>query len=660
MKEHPMDPINGTEENDILNGTLEDDIINGLGGDDTLFGSEGADEMNGGEGFDTVDYSGSASGINLAGNVFVGGDADGDILSSIEKVIGSGFTDFVRFNKRTEFSEFHAGDGDDGFEFRDKFGGVNNSPVTVFGGAGTDKFVFFNVGLDESALIGSVFDGGETADDNDRFEIMGSGIFDFTQATLTGFESLIFAGNLDNYFVTFTDEQFSQFEFVRTRRRGDLEITIEMGEQNSIDLSGLATNGGNATPQDFFIIGDEDAEQLIGSNRGDHIEGNGGNDSLDGGDGVDIVDGGEGDDSLNGGAGDDVMIGGAGVDFIDGGQNFDTVSYAFDTAGVIVNLDSVERLGLASNRALDGSGSIDTLRAIEFVDGSAFADVIYGSDKRNNLNGGAGDDELFGRGGDDSMIGGLGNDLLNGASGFDTVDYSSSTGAVDVNLSTGIADDGLGGTDTLVLVEAVVGSVHNDTITGSEKNEEFEGGFGDDFIFGGAGNDRLDGGEGNDTLNGDDDNDRLNGNDGDDMMFGGEGVDVFDGGLGNDTMFGGNDGDRMFGRDGNDVMFGGSGIDILNGQEGDDTLRGEGDRDFLRGGAGNDTLEGGEGDDRIDGGTEIDVAVYLGAFEDYEVIVRDNGLVSVRDLNLADGDEGFDLITNVEQLQFADIAFDLV
>jgi len=208
MKEHPMDPINGTEENDILNGTLEDDIINGLGGDDTLFGSEGADEMNGGEGFDTVDYS--------------------------EKVIGSGFTDFVRFNKRTEFSEFHAGDGDDGFEFRDKFGGVNNSPVTVFGGAGTDKFVFFNVGLDESALIGSVFDGGETADDNDRFEIMGSGIFDFTQATLTGFESLIFAGNLDNYFVTFTDEQFSQFEFVRTRRRGDLEITIEMGEQNSM------------------------------------------------------------------------------------------------------------------------------------------------------------------------------------------------------------------------------------------------------------------------------------------------------------------------------------------------------------------------------------------------------------------------------------------
>ena len=47
-------------------------------------------------------------------------------------------------------------------------------------------------------------------------------------------------------------------------------------------------------------------------------------------------------------------------------------------------------------------------------------------------------------------------------------------------------------TDTLIAIEAVVGSQYDDTITGTS---------GDNFFVGGAGNDSIDGGAGSDQVN---------------------------------------------------------------------------------------------------------------------------------------------------------------
>ncbi|MBN2295031.1 MAG: hypothetical protein JXM70_21560, partial [Pirellulales bacterium] len=112
-------------------------------------------------------------------------------------------------------------------------------------------------------------------------------------------------------------------------------------------------------------------------------------------------------------------------------------------------------------------------------------DVLFGGDGHDQLFGGRGDDDVFGGAGDDELFGGEGHDvliggegddlldggegddLLDGGDGHDTVDYSHSASAVNVDLTAGIvsAEDG---TDTLVDVEHVTGSEHDDTFEFSE------------------------------------------------------------------------------------------------------------------------------------------------------------------------------------------------
>ena len=99
-----MATITGTTGNDTLNGTTAADQIFGLDGDDTLNGNNGndvleggngADALNGGAGTDTATYANSTAGVtvDLTTGTGAGGEAQGDTLSSIERVIGSAFDD---------------------------------------------------------------------------------------------------------------------------------------------------------------------------------------------------------------------------------------------------------------------------------------------------------------------------------------------------------------------------------------------------------------------------------------------------------------------------------------------------------------------------------------------------------------------------------------
>ncbi|WP_375539014.1 calcium-binding protein, partial [Pseudomonas frederiksbergensis] len=111
-----MAVINGTNGVDTLTGTSGDDEIYALGGNDVIKGSAGADKLDGGTGTDTVDYSASAAAVNVdirlgTGLAGIGGDAEGDTLVNVEKVIGSAFND--SFTVALGGIAFEGGAGDD-------------------------------------------------------------------------------------------------------------------------------------------------------------------------------------------------------------------------------------------------------------------------------------------------------------------------------------------------------------------------------------------------------------------------------------------------------------------------------------------------------------------------------------------------------------------
>ena len=277
-----------------------------------------------------------------------------------------------------------------------------------------------------------------------------------------------------------------------------------------------------------------------------------------------------------------------------------------------------------------GHDYAETLNLLDGVTNGA--DTIFGY---------GGNDSIFGLGGNDEIKGGGGADAINGGSGTDTANYSDSAEGIVVSLET---NQGFGGTaegDTLVSIENLTGSSHDDFLTGNagnnvltglEDNDILKGGGGNDTLYGDSGNDTLKGGGGNDTLNGgsgidtasytdssagvfislyndvaaygDAEGDELNsienvtGSAYADDLWGNDGANVLKGMDGNDTLKG-------FG--GADTLYGGDNNDSLYGMDGVDTLRGEDGNDWLDGGAGADTMIGGLGNDTYMVDTPADV-----------------------------------------------------
>ena len=139
------DVLQGTTGDDLIDGLAGDDTIDGLAGNDVLIGGAGADALTGGDGVDTADYSGSSAGVTvrLWNGTGAGGDAQGDTLTSIERVVGSAFNDsLIGADGRSDTLE--GGNGNDylaGLTGDDVLiGGAGND--TLVGGSGADLFVF--------------------------------------------------------------------------------------------------------------------------------------------------------------------------------------------------------------------------------------------------------------------------------------------------------------------------------------------------------------------------------------------------------------------------------------------------------------------------------------------------------------------------------------
>ncbi|NJL07089.1 MAG: calcium-binding protein [Methylacidiphilales bacterium] len=120
------DTLTGDDGNNAFLGGAGNDTINGGGGNDMIYADAGADTLVGGTGIDTVTYAASVAGVtvNLATGHGSGGDAEGDTLSEIEQVIGSGYDDTLTGD-----------DGNNAF-----LGGAGND--LLMGGGGNDTYVF--------------------------------------------------------------------------------------------------------------------------------------------------------------------------------------------------------------------------------------------------------------------------------------------------------------------------------------------------------------------------------------------------------------------------------------------------------------------------------------------------------------------------------------
>ncbi|WP_420243351.1 DUF4214 domain-containing protein [Roseiterribacter gracilis] len=87
----------------------------------------------------------------------------------------------------------------------------------------------------------------------------------------------------------------------------------------------------------------------------------------------------------------------------------------------------------------------------------AGADIWFGSNGSDTIDGGAGNDQLFALEGDDRITGGSGNDVIDGGTGYDTVIFAATRASevITGKASTSFTVSGTAGTDTVRHVEVL-------------------------------------------------------------------------------------------------------------------------------------------------------------------------------------------------------------
>lgn len=589
------DTLIGDNNNNVLRGDAGTDMIMGGGGDDELHAGDGTgvlwapptndptspsggltwwgwrvdDTLDGGAGNDTlyagdVDFDQMQSGHTGNQYYLIGGTGNDTLIggNSVDKLDAGEGVDIVRSGDDYDWIIYTLGDG----------------ILTLEQGQGTvDKIRFYDI---EQSDLSLETQAQNASLDSNTLRIVIDNTTDQYIDVIDAFDD-----NGNSRFPTL--EWFDHF----------LAIDYVPNPDTNNPVPGHEIFGDN-----FSVIDALYSSPItnIASNSNDvirdqtNIDALGGNDVIYGSDGNDIFSGGSGNDFIYAEAGDDILSAGLGLDTLNGGQGSDTADYSFATAGVAVDLFE----GSAHYSANNGR---DTLISIENIIASSYDDILTGDAQDNTLDGG---------------------------SGIDTVNYSSATSGVVVSLlnanwtydgtntiAASTAYDGLGGTDTLLNVENVIGSDHKDYIRGSNSfastiyagagHDQILGQAMNDVIYAGTGNDFVSASGGDDTVYGDAGRDNIFGGNGNDELHAGDGDDWLNGGAGDDLLYGDAGVDIMTGGSGNDTLYGGEGNDIMNSNDGDDTLYGGAGDDTMRGYQGNDTLHGGDGNDLMFGGQTI-------------------------------------------------------
>jgi Ca2+-binding RTX toxin-like protein len=616
----------GDAEGDVLRdidqviGSAQADMLTGGIGNDVFTGGGGADRIDGGAGIDTADYTASLAAVqvDLASGTGSGGDAEGDILTSIEAIEGSTFADTLAGSAGGDILMGGAGD--------DLLIGRGGGDL-LLGGTGFDTASYADatagVTLDLSTNTGTGDAAGDVLVDVEA--VQGSAFDDRLFAA--GAVHLLNGGAGNDLIVGGTGDDRLIGGLGADRIDGgdgfDTADYAAATQAVAVDLSAGIGYGGEASGDQLTAI-----ERLVGSAY---------------------------DDVLAGDGRGTVLVGGAGADTLIGNSARDRADYSASTAAVIVNLAT----GVASGGDAEG----DRLFAIGGVTGTDYADRLTGDDRDNRI------------------AGGLGADTLVGGAGFDTADYSSyvstTTAGLTVNLATGVASDG----DTLSGFEAVIGTAYADTLTGDGNANRLEGGDGDDVLNGGAGADVMIGGNGDDIYTVDNagdvvveadggGDDRVNTSIGaytlggavESLGYTGSGTFIGTGNALDNVLYGSAGSETWYGLDGNDKFQGSLGADTFYGGAGqnsadyskskvaitlnlvtnvnlggdaagdrlydvwsiigsnyDDNMTGDAADNLIYGRSGADILHGGGGADRMDGGAGIDM-LYGEAGDDLYIV----------------------------------------
>lgn len=131
----------------------------------------------------------------------------------------------------------------------------------------------------------------------------------------------------------------------------------------------------------------------------------------------------------------------------------------------------------------DGHNILWAYGFVRFVYGHKGNDVLVANQN--------GDSYLYGGWDHDTLISMSGADRLDGGPGNDTASYQYSTAAVHVDLFYKTASGGYAEGDTLVDIENLRGSDHDDTLVGNNYANTIIGGDGNDVISGFSGNDVI-------------------------------------------------------------------------------------------------------------------------------------------------------------------------
>jgi Ca2+-binding RTX toxin-like protein len=486
----------------------------------------------------TIDVSRNAAGQILinGGAVPVSGGTPSVANTALIQVFGQGGNDIITLNE-----------AQGALPRANLFGGAGNDTIT--GGAGNDM-LFGQSGKD--TLLGkggfdSLFGGSEDdiliggdADDqmfgeggNDRFiwnpgddtDLIEGGAGTDTAEVNGGGGTEIFTLTANGTRVRFDRLDPAPFALdIGTTEK--LVLNMNGGDDqfsatgNLAALIQITVDGGAGNDT---IRGSNGADLLLGGVGNDFIDGQQGNDTAflgagedafqwDPGDGSDIVEGQDGTDTL-------LFNGSAGAEIFQASANGERVLFTRNLGNIVMDLNDVERLDLAT------LGNTDTV----IVNDLSGTDVVQVNiNLAGTLGGSAGD------GAADVVIANAtnGNDILDVFGAGSSVAVLGLSARIDITNSEGANDslviNGLGGDDGItattlpagVIKLTLDGGAGNDTILGSQGADTILGGEGDDFIFGDNGNDVAFMGAGEDTFQWDpgDGNDTIEGQEGTDTM----------------------------------------------------------------------------------------------------------------------------------------------
>jgi Ca2+-binding RTX toxin-like protein/glucose/arabinose dehydrogenase len=424
---------------DVLHGLAGNDLLFGGSGGDTLDGGPGADALIDGPGSDTADYSSSTAGVtvSLLTGLGAGGDAQGDVLTGIENIIGSVHDDVLTGDSGANM--LAGGAGNDAYVVDNA-----NDQVIENAGAGLDTIyssTHFRLPANVETLVlqgGADLQAYGNGVSNSVYGNAGSNLLDGganADAMYGG------AGN-DVYFV---DDP------------GD--AAIENGGEGSDVVFSSAHFRLAANVETLVLQGSADL-QGYGNASANVIYGNAGNNLIDGG------------------AGADIMLGGAGHD-----------AYFVDDPG-----DAVVENANEGNDIVFSTAHFRLAPNVETLVLQGSADLQgYGNDLANSLFGNSGNNLLDGGTGADTMSGGAGNDTYFVDNTLDRVNEADGA-AIDAVLAT-VSYTLPTSVEALVLRGSGdlngTGNSSANNIYGNSGNNTLDGGFGADVLTGNAGNDTF-------------------------------------------------------------------------------------------------------------------------------------------------------------------------